>query len=180
MFITQKSELLVRQLVLLDVWRPLLNRNVFFFFLLQSYKNIFVLFIVTGKQRPKGITSNQHGSKDGNDGGGKIPAEKPAAKTKKSANLPTSTIAGQEEPASNVKKKPRKIKSAIKAGAPECTGLSSAKAKTPNEDRRTIMNKKRAKEQEHVDEVQNHTEPQLEVQSTSTGTGMIMIIIIDN
>ncbi|XP_017308650.1 nucleolar and coiled-body phosphoprotein 1 isoform X3 [Ictalurus punctatus] len=125
---------------------------------------------IPGKQRPKGITSNQHGSKDGNDGGGKIPAEKPAAKTKKSANLPTSTIAGQEEPASNVKKKPRKIKSAIKAGAPECTGLSSAKAKTPNEDRRTIMNKKRAKEQEHVDEVQNHTEPQLEVQSTSTST----------
>lgn len=124
---------------------------------------------VTDKQTPKGKTSkpDQHGSKDGN-GGGKIPAEKPTAKTRKSAKLPTSTDAGQEEPASNVKKKPRKTKSAIKAGAPECKGLSSAKTKKPDEDRRTLMNKKRAKEQEYVDEVQNHTEPQPEVQSTRT------------
>ncbi|MCJ8745810.1 hypothetical protein PDJAM_G00134600 [Pangasius djambal] len=136
---------------------------------------------VTGKQRPKGKTSkpDQQGSKDGNSGGAKIPAEKPTAekptaKTKKSAKLPSNTNTGQEEPVSNVKKKPTKIKSAIKAGAPESTGLSSAKPKEQDEDRRAVKSKKRAKEQEHVAEVRNHSEPppepaeQPEVQSMST------------
>lgn len=137
---------------------------------LAVFIHLFFSFTVTGKQRPKSKTSkpDQHGSKDGNDGGAKILAEKPTAKMKKSAKLPSSTNAGQEEPVSDVKKKPT-------------TGLSSAKPKKQDEDRSALKNKNRAKEQEHMAEVQNHTErpphraEQPELQSTSTGREMMII-----
>ncbi|KAK3515557.1 hypothetical protein QTP70_024390 [Hemibagrus guttatus] len=131
-----------------------------------------------GKKKPKHKSSKteQQSSKDGNDVGVKIPAEKPTAKTKKSAKLASNTDTEEEEPVSSVKNKPSKIKSAIKAGGYESTGLSAAKPKKPDEDRSTnkegLKNKKKLKE--HAAEVQNHTEPtpdpaeQPEVQSLST------------
>lgn len=148
--------------------------------------HLFVCFcVVSGKRGPKGKTlePERHSSKDGNNGSVKIHAEKPTAKTKKPAKLPTGINTGQEEPVSSVKKKPAKAKSAIKAGASESTGLRSAKLKKQDEDRKALKKKKPTKEQEHVNEVQNHTEPspdpaeQLELHSTSTGTRVMMLKI---
>lgn len=139
-------------------------------------KACFCFYLDSGIQRPKGKTSEpeHHGRKGENDGVVKIPAEKSTAKKKKSAKLSSCVNTGQEEPLSNVKK-PAKIKSAI-----ESTGLSSAKPKKQVEDRNALKNKKRAQEQEHVAEEQDHSEPppnpaeQPEVQSMSTGTEMMI------
>ncbi|GAA6100169.1 titin isoform X1 [Tachysurus ichikawai] len=131
---------------------------------------------VTGKKFPKGKSSKteQQCSKDGNDVCAKIPAEKPKAKTKKSAKLVANTNSEEEEPVSSVKTKPTKVKSAIKAGVYESTGLISAKHKKPDEGKSVIKNKKRVKGQNLVPEVQDETEStpdpvvQPEVQGTST------------
>ncbi|KAF5903614.1 serine/arginine repetitive matrix protein 1-like [Clarias magur] len=111
---------------------------------------------VKGEQRPKGKTSKPE-QRGENDGAAKIPAEKPAAKTKKSAKLPNSGMnTEQEEPVSKAKKKPSKTKSSVKADVPESTDLNSAK---PN---KVAVKNKRAKAQEQVNEVQNSTEPSQE------------------
>lgn len=136
----------------------------------------------TGKKVPKRKSSKtvQQCNKDGHDLGAKIPAEKPTAKTKKSAKLASSTDTEEEEPVSSVKNKPLKIKFPFKAGGCASTGLSSAKPKKPDEGRSTIKNKKRVKERDHVAEVQNHTEPttdsaeQPEVQSPSAGMAIMI------
>lgn len=140
-----------------------------------------LLFIVTGKQKPKGRISkpDQHDGKSENNGGVKIPAEKPTAKTNKSAKLLASINPGQAEPLSNVKKKVTKIKSAIKADIPESAGLDVPRAR--NQERSLVKNKILAKEQEQRADVQNHTElppepaDQPEDQIASGGTGMMMI-----
>lgn len=140
-----------------------------------------LLFIVTGKQKPKGkITKpDQHDSKGENDVGIKIPAEKPTAKSNKSAKLPTSINPGQKEPMSNAKKNVTKKKSAIKAHIPETLDLDDTKAR--KQDKSSVKNKMRAKEQKAA-EVPNHTEPsaepaeQPEDQITSKGTGTIKML----
>ncbi|XP_027032890.2 titin isoform X2 [Tachysurus fulvidraco] len=130
--------------------------------------------VVTGKKLPKGKSSKteQQCSKDGNDVCAKSPAEKPKAKTKKSAKLVANTNTEEEEPVSSVKTKPTKIKSAIRAGVYESTGLISAKPKKPDEGKSVIKNKKRVKGRnpEVQDETESTPDPvvQPEVQGTST------------
>ncbi|KAK2814901.1 hypothetical protein Q7C36_023167 [Tachysurus vachellii] len=132
--------------------------------------------VVTGKKLTKGKSSKteQQCSKDGNDVCAKIPAEKPKAKTKKSAKLVANANSEEEEPVSSVKTKPTKIKSAVKAGVYESTGLISAKPKKPDESKSVIKNKKRVKGRNLVPEVQDETEStpdpvvQPEVQGMST------------
>lgn len=140
------------------------------------------MFTVTGKKIPRGKTSktDKQCSNDGNDDVAKTQAEKSTAKMKKSAKPFTSTNTEQEEPVTSVKRKPSKIQPVLEAGGSEPTGSSSANPTKPNKGRRGVKNKKQAEKQDHVTEVQNHTEPtpdpaeQPEVQSTSKGTAIIL------
>lgn len=117
----------------------------------------------TGKQkrgRHKTSRSETPGKKKvQDDNQAKIPVETLASKLKIAAKLTDGDRNGQNETASNVKKKPKKANSPVKVGARLGQALSSAKPSKQGIENGTLTNKQVSEEQEQVDELHSNTEP---------------------